>query len=182
MEGTVQFSTVPSPRFSSWFDSKTKSIQKEVNKCSKHVTQTQQQRSESPTITLTWHSCKYKVHKLHLRYILWWRLCITYSNSHLACVQIQGTEHVPLVEVMYLDSKTDYPVQVKSVGSWILPSHQPHKVTSGQIKHLKFFHASSKPKSLRKKASSQFWTPRSQQQKEPRKNTSHLYFYISFFL
>ena len=27
-------------------------------------------KSESPTITLTWHACKYKVHKLHERYIL----------------------------------------------------------------------------------------------------------------
>ena len=32
--------------------------------------QTQQQRPESPTLTLTWHVCKYKVHKLHQRYIL----------------------------------------------------------------------------------------------------------------
>ena len=30
----------------------------------------QQQRPESPTVTLTWHACKYKVHKLHQRYIL----------------------------------------------------------------------------------------------------------------
>ena len=33
-------------------------------------TQTQQQRSESLTVTLTWHASKYKVHKLHQRYIL----------------------------------------------------------------------------------------------------------------
>ena len=25
---------------------------------------------ESPTVTLTWHACEYKVQKLHLRYIL----------------------------------------------------------------------------------------------------------------
>ena len=37
---------------------------------SKHVTQVQQQRPKSPTVTLTWHACKYKVHKLHQRYIL----------------------------------------------------------------------------------------------------------------
>ena len=30
----------------------------------------QQQRPESPTVTLTCHRCKYKVHKLHQRYIL----------------------------------------------------------------------------------------------------------------
>ena len=39
---------------------------------SKDVTQTQQQRPESPTVTPTWHASKYKVllHKLHQRYIL----------------------------------------------------------------------------------------------------------------
>ena len=42
--------------------------------------QVQQQSSEWPTVTLTWHACKYKVHKLHHRYILW---------------------DVPLVEFMY---------------------------------------------------------------------------------
>ena len=30
----------------------------------------QQQRPESPTVTLTWHMSKYKIHKLHQRYIL----------------------------------------------------------------------------------------------------------------
>ena len=37
---------------------------------SKEVTQTQQQRCESTTVTLTWHArdCKYKVQKLHQRY------------------------------------------------------------------------------------------------------------------
>ena len=31
---------------------------------------TQQQRPESPTVTVTWHASKYKVHKLHQRYML----------------------------------------------------------------------------------------------------------------
>ena len=35
----------------------------------KDVTQVQQ-RPASPTVTLTWHASKYKVHKLHQRYIL----------------------------------------------------------------------------------------------------------------
>ena len=39
------------------------------NQRSKYVTQVQQQRPESPTVTLIWHACKYKVHKLHQRYI-----------------------------------------------------------------------------------------------------------------
>ena len=43
---------------------------KEVNWRSKDVTQTEKQRLESPTVTLTWHASKYKVHKFHQRYIL----------------------------------------------------------------------------------------------------------------
>ena len=38
---------------------------KGVNQHSKYITWGQQQRPESPTVTLTWHACKYKVHKLH---------------------------------------------------------------------------------------------------------------------
>ena len=45
------------------------STHKGVNKCSKYVTQVQQQRPESHTVTLTWHARKYTVHKLHQRYI-----------------------------------------------------------------------------------------------------------------
>ena len=30
-----------------------------------YVTQVHQQRPESPTVTLTWHACKYKVHKFN---------------------------------------------------------------------------------------------------------------------
>ena len=43
---------------------------KGVNQRSKDVREAQQQRPESPTVTLTWHACKYKVHKLAHRYIL----------------------------------------------------------------------------------------------------------------
>ena len=46
------------------------STHKGVNYRSKYLTQVQQQRPESPTVTLTWHACKYKVHKLHQRYFL----------------------------------------------------------------------------------------------------------------
>ena len=38
---------------------------KAVNQHSKDVIQAHQQRPESPTVTLTWHACEYKVHKLH---------------------------------------------------------------------------------------------------------------------
>ena len=38
------------------------SVNKGVDSRSKDVTQTQQQKPESPTITLTWHAGKYKVH------------------------------------------------------------------------------------------------------------------------
>ena len=47
------------------------STHKGVNWRSIYITQfIQQQRPEPPTVTLTWHACKYKVHKLHQRYIL----------------------------------------------------------------------------------------------------------------
>ena len=49
---------------------RTESTNKGVNQRSKCVTRVQQQRPESPTITLTWHAWKYKVHKLHQRYTL----------------------------------------------------------------------------------------------------------------
>ena len=39
------------------------STNKGVNQLAKYETQVQQQRPESPTLTLTWHACKYKVHK-----------------------------------------------------------------------------------------------------------------------
>ena len=45
------------------------STHKGVNLRSKYVTQVQQQRPESPTVTLTRHACTYKVHELHQRYI-----------------------------------------------------------------------------------------------------------------
>ena len=41
-----------------------------VNQRSVNVTQVEHQRPESPTLTLTWHVCKYKVQKLYQRYIL----------------------------------------------------------------------------------------------------------------
>ena len=44
-----------------------------------------QQKPESPVVTLTWHASKYKVHKLHQRYILY---CFS--------------KGVPLVGVVYL--------------------------------------------------------------------------------
>ena len=47
-----------------------KSTRKEVNQHLINMTQIQPQRPETPTVTLTWHACQYKVHKLHQRYIL----------------------------------------------------------------------------------------------------------------
>ena len=41
------------------------STHKGVNQRSKDATQTQQQRPESPTVTLTWHASKHKIHTLH---------------------------------------------------------------------------------------------------------------------
>ena len=45
------------------------STHKGVNQHSKYATQVQQQRPESPSVTLIWHAYKYKVHKVHQRYI-----------------------------------------------------------------------------------------------------------------
>ena len=52
-----------------FFFSLFESTHKGVNLRSKYVTQGQQQRPESPTVTLTWHACKYKVHTFQQRYI-----------------------------------------------------------------------------------------------------------------
>ena len=55
------------------------STHKGVNQRSKYVTQIQQQKTEPPTVTLTWHACKYKIHNLHQRYIgLCCCTCVTY--------------------------------------------------------------------------------------------------------
>ena len=37
---------------------------------SKYATQAQQQRPETLTVTISWLTCKYKVHKLYQRHIL----------------------------------------------------------------------------------------------------------------
>ena len=55
-----------------------KPTHKRVHQRSKYVTQIQQQRPESPTVTRTWHACKYKIHKLHQRYILCYRRWLRY--------------------------------------------------------------------------------------------------------
>ena len=65
------------------------STHKGVNWRSKYVTQVQQQRPESPTLSLTWRACKYRVHtSLHFKMYLWWSLCSLWA--------------VPLVEIMHL--------------------------------------------------------------------------------
>ena len=72
------------------------STNKGVNWRSKYVTQVQQQRQqqrpESPTVTLTWYAFKYKVHKLHQRY----------SFRMYLFLKMYLFENVPLVELMYL--------------------------------------------------------------------------------
>ena len=49
------------------------------NESSKYATQLQQQRPELPTVTLTWHACKYKVHKLHPTPLV--NLCTLYLHA-----------------------------------------------------------------------------------------------------
>ena len=59
---------------------------KGVNYRSKYVTQVQQQRPESPSVTLTWHACKHKVHILHHRYMLVYsRGCIS-GGVYVTCI------------------------------------------------------------------------------------------------
>ena len=60
------------------------STNKGVNLRSKYVTYVQQQRPESPTVTLTWHACKYKVHTFQQRYIF-----ILYLKEEM-CVCVGG--------------------------------------------------------------------------------------------
>ena len=76
------------------------STNKGVNLCSKYITWVQQQKPESSTVTLTWNACKYKVHKLHQRYILFGPDCfcsfaatmmntkfVTLQNASVFCVE-----------------------------------------------------------------------------------------------
>ena len=66
------------------------STNKGVNLLSKYVTPVQQQRPESPTVTLSWHACKYKVHKLHLMYILCTCLTGVWPSPHLSRFRGKG--------------------------------------------------------------------------------------------
>ena len=59
-----------------------------VNSAKKYVTQVKQQRPESPMVTLTWYAYKYKVHKLHQRYILFPEQRYIYVHSHMCQVRV----------------------------------------------------------------------------------------------
>ena len=52
----------------------TESTHKGVNQHPKDVIQTQQQRPESPTVTLTWNASKHKVRKFHQMYLVFTRM------------------------------------------------------------------------------------------------------------
>ena len=99
----------PGPQRSGW-------INKGVNQRSKYVTQVHQQRTESPTVTLTWHACKYYVPELHQRYILslrmytliiylWWSLCTLYLHACQVRVTV-GTRVFVVVLVLRISSHT----------------------------------------------------------------------------
>ena len=47
-----------------------------------------QQKPESPTVTLIWNACKYKIHKLHQRYIRWWSFCTLYLLGLSCCTWV----------------------------------------------------------------------------------------------
>ena len=115
-----------------YLNSKTaQSTHKAVNKRSKDNTQIQQQRPESPTITLTWHACKYKVRKLHQRYILknGCPLVALYPTfqAHLATQECTGinqnpflfkTGHSPLIST-YKHTNTHSPSLPTTIGETV---------------------------------------------------------------
>ena len=82
---------------------------------SKDVTQTQQQRPETPKVTLTWHASRYKVHKLHqsTRYINSTRVCTLrvdtrYMNSTRVCTLRVDTRYMNSTRVCTLRVDTRY--------------------------------------------------------------------------
>ena len=82
---------------------------------SKDVTQTQQQRPETPKVTLTWHASRYKVHKLHqsTRYINSTRVCTLrvdtrYMNSTRVCTLRADTRYMNSTRVCTLRVDTRY--------------------------------------------------------------------------
>ena len=49
-----------------------------------------QQRPELPIVSSTWHASKYKVHKLHQRYILQWDFLVSLQYSAIIEPAFQG--------------------------------------------------------------------------------------------
>ena len=70
------------------------SAHKGVNYHPKDVTQAQQRRPESPTVTPTWHASKYKVPKLHQIYKEHSSQCLALLSS--SCIP-QSTQHHTMV-------------------------------------------------------------------------------------
>ena len=68
MRSIPSLRSFPSNSFEFPFQWSSESTHKIVDLCLKDITETQQQRPESPTVTLTWHASTYRVHKLHYRY------------------------------------------------------------------------------------------------------------------
>ena len=91
--------------------------------------QTQQQRPELPTVTLTWHACKYEVRKLHQRYILkslLFLLLLLHSKAFLNNLEhiYKLDKHVHLMEMTsndkFIKKWTPYDLSVASVWRDIL--------------------------------------------------------------
>ena len=90
-------------------------MQQTIADCaSKGVPQTQQQRPESPNVTLTWHARWYKVHKLRQsRYINSTRLCTLqvdtrYINSTRLCTLQVDTRYINSTRLCTLQVDTRY--------------------------------------------------------------------------
>ena len=93
------------------------STNKRVNYRSRAITQTQQQRPESPKVKITWHVSKYKVHKLHQRYRLWSLFCFRPLHGMLTGLG-EDSDHSPTVVV---------------VVSWCFTPSQPVRLYQGEF-------------------------------------------------
>ena len=81
-----------------------RSPHKGVNQRSKYVAQMQQQTPESPTVTLTWHACKYKVpREVYPFYFIYIIFTLWPQMSHFQSVWITFTLTTPLSLSVYLD-------------------------------------------------------------------------------
>ena len=86
------------------------STHKRVNQRSKYVTQIQQQRPELPTVTLTWHACKYLVHKLG---------CTSGGVYVLVLTRMPGENYRRWLRSLLLYLRYVFRAQINSLVCWV---------------------------------------------------------------